>query len=62
VSFGYADQVEFYAGDGKLSGILGLGLGEAPGFYHKNVSDGARLPDGLFDKLKAKLSAWQFAM
>lgn len=58
---GYASQVSFSGGDGIASGIIGLGMGIATGF--SNATTYATLkPDGFFDLLKDKLSAWQFAI
>ncbi|CAJ2512591.1 Uu.00g056060.m01.CDS01 [Anthostomella pinea] len=58
---GYADAVDFSGGDNEVTGIIGLGLGEATGFY---LSDPwtAQAPAGLFQRLKEQLGAWQFAI
>lgn len=58
---GYANEVSFSGGDNEVTGIIGLGLGEATGFY---ISDPwtAQAPAGLFQRLKEQLGAWQFAI
>lgn len=61
-SIGYADEVSFDAGDQIASGIMGLGLGAATGFYYNNATNGALVPQSFFSRLKEVLNPWQFAM
>lgn len=61
-TIGYADQVNFDAGDGIISGIVGLGLGISTGFYWNDVKRPAFQPTGLFSRLREKLDRWEFAM
>lgn len=61
-TIGYANELENDAGDGQISGIVGLGLGVSTGFYWNDPTKGGLQPTGLFDRLKEKLDLWQFAM
>lgn len=58
---GYADELDFSGGDNEVTGIIGLGFGEATGFY-LNDPWTAQAPAGLFQRLKEQLGAWQFAI